>query len=159
MPGGSQAAAASRRLVETEAGGAFHGIESGFQRRREFRLLVAGVIASPAIAEDLGADREAVRLLDPAPIVGGGRPPVIGKRDREPRAGGFDDGIGPVLDRQLRLEAKGDAAGEKALFGLRRQCRERHKAFRRPQFEPIEIERVALGFEQAIGRGAGEIVQ
>ena len=40
-----------------------------------------------------------------------------------------------------------------------RQCRERREAFGRRQFEPVEIERVALGFEQAIGRGAGEIVQ
>ena len=109
----------ARRPVETDAGGAFRGIEGGFERRGEFRLFVAGVIASPAIAEDFRADREAVRLFDPAPIIGGGRPPVIGKRDREPPAGGFDDRIGPVLDRQLRLEAKGDASREKALFGLR----------------------------------------
>ncbi|MGA8379846.1 MAG: hypothetical protein WB710_01805, partial [Stellaceae bacterium] len=56
-------------------------------------------------------------------------------------AGAFDDRIGPVLDCQLRLEAGGDASGEKALLGLRRQCRERREAFRRRQFEPVEIER------------------
>jgi hypothetical protein len=108
----------ARRLIEPDTGGAFRWIEGGFERRGEFRLLVAGVIASPALAEDLPADREAVRLFDTAPIIGGGRPPVIGKWDREPPAGGFDDRIGPVLDRQLRLDAKGDASREEPLLGL-----------------------------------------
>ena len=121
----------ARRLVETEASVAFRGIESGFERRRDFRLLATGVVSCPAVAEDIPADREAVRLLDPAPVIGGGRPPVIGKRDREPPPSGLDDRIGPVLDRQLRLDANGDAAGEKALFGLGRQCCERREAFRR----------------------------
>jgi hypothetical protein len=116
------------------------------------------VIASPAIAEDLPADRQAVGLLDPAPIIGGGRPPVIGERDRKPPAGGFDDRIGLVLDRQLWFEAEGDAPGEMPLLGLGRQCRERRKSFRRRQFEPVEIDRVGVGFEQAIGRGASKIV-
>ena len=149
----------ARRPVETDAGGAFRGIEGGFERRGEFRLLVAGVVSCPAIAEDLPADREAVRLLHPAPVIGSGRPPVIGERDREPPTGGFDDRVGPVLDRQLWLEAKGDAPGEEPLFDLRRQRRERREAFRRRQFEPVEIESAALRFEQVIGRGAGEIVQ
>ena len=48
MPGGSQPRSVARRPVETDAGGAFRGIEGSFQRRGEFRLLVAGVIASPA---------------------------------------------------------------------------------------------------------------
>ena len=79
----------ARRLVEADAGGAFRRIEGGFERRRERRFLVVGVIARPAIAEDVPADREAVRLLHAAPVIGGGRPPVIGERDRKPPAGGF----------------------------------------------------------------------
>ena len=108
----------ARRLVETDAGGALRRIEGGFERRREHRLLVVGVVARPAIAEDLLADREAVRLLHAAPVIGGGRPPVIGERDGKTPAGAFDHRIGAVLDRELRLQAGGDAPGEETLLGL-----------------------------------------
>ena len=128
----------ARRPVETEAGGAFRGIEGGFERRGEFRLFVAGVIASPAIAEDFPADREAVRLFDPAPVIGGGRPPEIGERDREPPPRGFNDRIGRVLDRQLRLEAEGDARKESMpsppAAGGSRRCRSSRP---RVSFPPI----------------------
>jgi hypothetical protein len=80
MPGGSQAAAASRSA----------------RSRPMQAVLFAG--------------------SDPAPVIGGGRPPVIGERDREPPAGGFEDGADPVIDSQLRLEAEGDAPGEELLF-------------------------------------------
>ena len=63
----------------------------------------------------------------------------------------------PVLAAVDLLRAM--ASREEPLLGLRRQCRERCEAVSRRQFEPVQIERVALGFELAVGRGAGEIVQ
>ena len=71
----------------------------------------------------------------------------------------FQHRVRPVLDGELTLEGGGDAPGEEALLGLGRQCRERRERLRRRQGQPAGIERVALRLEQAVGRGAGEIVQ
>jgi len=60
----------ARGLVESNAGGAFVRIEGGFERCRQYRLLVVRMIAGPAVAEDFGADREAVRLFHAAPVIG-----------------------------------------------------------------------------------------
>src|ERR1700674_3001935 len=87
--------AVTRRLIETDAGGVGGGIESRFKRGGERRLLVVGVVTSPAIAEDALGGRKSMRLLHAAPIVGRSRPPVIGGRDRKAPAGAFDDGVGP----------------------------------------------------------------
>jgi hypothetical protein len=85
------------------------------------------VLSHPTIAEDCRADREAVRLFHPAPIVGGGRAPEIGEWDRKPPADAFADRVGPVLDRELRLEGCGDAPGEETLLRAFWQCGERAK--------------------------------
>ena len=45
----------TRGLIEGDAGGVFLDVEGGFECRREHRLLVVGVIARPAVAEDLPA--------------------------------------------------------------------------------------------------------
>src|SRR6202011_4691470 len=127
--------AVTRRLVETDAGAALVEIERRFERGGEHRLLVVGVIACPAIAEDLPADREAMRLFCAAPIICGGRPPVILEPDAETPASGFNDRMRAVLDRQLRLEAGGDAPGEEPLLFLGRQCCERGEALCGRQFE------------------------
>jgi len=74
-------------------------------------------------------------------------------------AGGFDDRVGPVFNRPLRFEAKDGASREEPLLGLGWQGRKRREALRRRQFEPVEIEPAALGFQQAIRGGSGEIVQ
>ena len=105
----------ARRPIETDAAGSLRRIEGSLKRRSEHRLLVVGMIARPAVAEDLPADREAVRLLHPAPIIGGGRPPVIGERDRKPLAGAFDHRVGAVLDRELRLQARTHQANRRCL--------------------------------------------
>ena len=104
-------------------------------------------------------DGEPVRLLDAAPVIGGGRPPVIGERDGKARTGVFEDRVRPILDGELRLEGGGDAPGEQALLGLGRQCRKRREPLRRRQGQPPGIERVPLRLEQAVGRRAGQIVQ
>ena len=160
MPGGSHAAASvARRLAETDAGAALVEIERGFERGREHRLLVVGVIARPAFAEDFAADREAVRLLGAAPVIGGSRPPVIFERQCEAATGGFDHRIGAVLDRELRFERGGDAPGEEALFFFALQGRECGEAFRGRQLEPVEFEHLLLSGEPAVGAGAGEVVE
>jgi hypothetical protein len=106
MPGGSQAAGAvARRPVEADRGGVGRRIEGLLQRRGEDWLLGVGVVPRPARAEDRLGDRQAVRLLHPAPVVGGGRPPEIGERDRKPPDGGFHDRVSSILDCELRLEA------------------------------------------------------
>jgi hypothetical protein len=120
MPGSEAAGAIARGLIETNAGAAFVDVE----RRGEYRLLVVGVVAGPTIAEDLPADREAMRLLRAAPVIGRSRPPVIFEPDAKTLASGFDDGVGAVFDRQLRLETGGDAPGEKALLLFGPKCRE-----------------------------------
>ena len=68
------------------------------------------------------------------------------------------DGIGAVLDCELRLEGRRDAPGEKVLLGLGRQRRKRCEPLRRRQRQPIEAERLFARFEQPVGRRAGEIV-
>jgi hypothetical protein len=100
-----------------------------------------------------------VRLFHPAPIGGGGRAPEIGEWDRKPPADAFGDRVGPVLDRELRLEGCGDARGEETLLRAFWQRGERREALGRRQLEPAKIERGLAGVAQTIGRRVAEIVQ
>ena len=75
-------------------------------------------------------------------------------------AGGFDNRIGAVLDRKLRLEAGRRCTRRRAAaWRSGGSADERGKAFGRRQLEPVEIERGALRLDQPVGRRAGEIVQ
>ena len=153
MPGGSHAAALSRAAWSRPMQAVFFAgskaVSSAAASTGFLSSAWSRAQRSPRISF---ADPEAVRFLDPAPVIGGGRPPVIGERDGKPPAGAFDHRIGPVLDRELRLEAGGDAPGEETLLGVRRQRRERGEAFGRRQFEPVEIERAALRLDQPVRR-------
>ena len=74
----------TRRPVETDASGAFRGIESGFERRGESRASCRRHGLAPSGRR--GSRRRSARpcaFFDPTPVVGGGRPPVFGERDRE----------------------------------------------------------------------------
>jgi hypothetical protein len=149
----------ARGLVEGDAGAVFLDVEGDLKRRRQHRLLVVGMVAGPAFAEDFPADCEAVRLLHAAPVIGGGRAPVIFKPDAEAAAGGFNHRIGAVLDGELRFERGGDAPGEEPLFFSGRQSGQRGKAFRGRELEPVELQHLAFRGEPTVGAGAGEIVQ
>ena len=81
---------------------------------RKVLLRNGHLAARPALAEDLLADRKAVRLLDPAPIIDGGRTPEIGERDCKKAACRFDRRISTVFDRELRLQARSDAREPRA---------------------------------------------
>lgn len=110
--------------------------------RRRVLPFVLRVVLRPALPEDIFGDREPVCLLGPSPVIGGGRPPEVVKRDRELPDRSFDDGIGAVLDGELRLERGRDAPGEKVLLGLGRQGRERREPLGRRQGQPIERKRL-----------------
>ena len=149
----------ARGLVEGDAGGAFLRIEGGFERCSEHRLLVVGVIASPAIAEDFAADRERMSLLHAAPVIGGRGAPVILEADAKTAAGGLNDRVGAALDRELRFERGGDAPGKKALLLLNRLCSKGGEAIRGRQLVPAELQNLPFGGEPAVRAGAGEVVQ
>ena len=101
-----------------------------------------------------------MRLLDPAPVIGGGRPPVIGERDGEPPAGAFDHRIGAVLDRELRLEAGRDAPGEEAVAWPRAAT---PTSAAKPSAGGSLIQSrssaLRVRLDQPVGRRAGEVVQ
>ena len=109
----------ARGLVERNAGAAFLRIEGGFERRGQYRLFVVRMVARSAFAKDLPADIEAVRFLHAAPVIGGGRTPVILEPDPEAPAGGLNHLIGVALDGKLRFEGRGNAPGKKPLFLLK----------------------------------------
>jgi hypothetical protein len=149
----------ARHLAEPDAGRALRRIERGFERGCQHRFFVVGMVARPAFAKELPADAEAVGLLRAAPVIGGGRPPQIGERDRKPMPGGLNHRIRAILERELGLEAGRDAPGEQAPLGLRRQRRERGEALRRRQLQPVEIECRTLCFDQLVGGRAVQIVE
>ena len=102
------------------------------------------MVAPPALAEDFLPGAEVVRLLHSAPVILGNRAPQIRERYREAMSGTFEHRVRAVLDRELRLEARGDAPGEQAPLRLRRKGGERREAFGGRQFQPVECERAAL---------------
>ena len=116
MPGGSHVAALiARGLAETDAGLALAPDRTRFPGLRRAPAFCRRHDRVPSARQRFRAPMpRPVRLLDPAPVVGGGRPPEIGKRDRQTR---------PAASRT------GSARSSIASCGLRQDATHQAKSF------------------------------
>ena len=110
-------------------------------------------------AQDGGSDLERVRLLDPPPVVVGGRPPVCGEVDAEALADLLDHRVGLVLEGELGLQRLRDAPGEERLLGLRRKGAESRKARGGGKAQPGKVELLGPGRQAVNGGRVLEVTQ